>query len=241
MLPTEARTFTKDVDSEVAWAISCKASRNDGHWLVPLLSIKIGDRIVFSCEEEPCCAAVDTGATWMMGPGNQMSDVLEAMDPEADCSGMGQLRTMEISIAGLEAPIDLSLSPAEYVDRYDGVCSAMLSPLMMPPGVPLIWVIGQPVLRKYVTTFDVFSSSVGFAPAASEEAGLASGRSNLRAASRAFADVDQTGVDLFLRTDNGQTDAAKVIERKEAQEVVARRGFRVAAEQHFHFKSLLEG
>jgi len=161
---------------------------------------------------------VDTGATWLMGPRHHTSELLQAMRPNADCSGIDQIGQVELHIAGTHGPIDLSLSPNNYVDQHDGVCQAMLSPLEMPPGVADLWVIGQPVLRKYETTFDMLESRVGFGTAKNE--------------ARAVAGLTPTNLRHGLRSDTFDQIVGSLLEQQDLGPVAVGRGFTVAAEEH---------
>lgn len=164
--------FSSEVDASgvLAWATPLGNFREDEHWLVSLLSISVGHEEVFLCdaqaraasESELCPALVDTGSSWMMGPEQHADRVLDAIDPGADCSKSQQLLDMKVLIAGVDGPLELTLGPEDYVERFDDECGAAFSPLSLPEGVPDVWILGQPLLRRYATTYDLRTSSVGF-------------------------------------------------------------------------------
>ena len=58
--------------------------------------------------------------------------------------------------------LSLSLTAADYIDKTDGFCDASISVMDMPPEKPQVWVLGQPLLRKYVSVYDVKNRKVGF-------------------------------------------------------------------------------
>ena len=58
--------------------------------------------------------------------------------------------------------LSLSMAPEDYIDRTRGICDVSISVMDMPPRKPQVWVIGQPLLRKYVSVYDMKARRVGF-------------------------------------------------------------------------------
>ena len=64
----------------------------------------------------------------------------------------------------------MDLTPADYVEKTDGFCDVSISVMDMPPEKPQIWVLGQPLLRRYLSVYDMKERRVGFSLASSEGA-----------------------------------------------------------------------
>ena len=96
--------------------------------------------------------------------------------------------------------VSLSMAPEEYIDRTRGICDVSISVMDMPPEKPQVWVIGQPLLRKYVSVYDMKAWKVGF--------GLASRQSHAITRQMPLSDADS-----FLQS--AQNSGFKVVrERK---------------------------
>jgi len=174
------------VDEPLRWA---KVMRPElGYWQVQIKSVKIGGVSVPACDSGECVGIVDSGTSLLGVPAQIIKDVHWKLarkipgDPaELDCRHAGGPEVVfdlgfEISL-GAE---DYSRPTAMRVENnktgdVQVVCRASLLPVNMGTDEgsnPLTWILGEPVLRKYYTTFDWKEEEIGFSlakqPSASE-------------------------------------------------------------------------
>jgi len=158
-----------------------------GHWIVPVRRLRIDDEVIDYCDDGTCTAAVDTGTSLLAVPSSVFSEVYEGLrhyPPLAGhCAGPGPLLHLELDHFTLTlGPKDYSRLddaksrpvPRMYSDgttsgfqaqdvRKDKRCVPTLMTLDLPrPLGPKLFVLGEPMLRKYYTVFDAHSKSVGF-------------------------------------------------------------------------------
>mmetsp|Transcript_2237 Transcript_2237/g.6355 ORF Transcript_2237/g.6355 Transcript_2237/m.6355 type:complete len:592 (-) Transcript_2237:177-1952(-) len=157
-----------------------------GHWIVPIRGIRVDtDRLDF-CDDGRCLAAVDTGTSLLAVPSATFRELYESLrhpTPLAGhCHGPGPLLHFELD------NYTITLGPREYAQvrntsqhaqmprlenstgissdahyRYDLRCVPMLMTLDLPaPLGPKLFILGEPVLRKYYTVYDSLRKRVGF-------------------------------------------------------------------------------
>lgn len=157
-----------------SWAPLAPDSETPHYWSLRLLSVSIGDRVLQRCspDAEPwvdgCRVYVDTGSTAMMGPPLEIGVLFAKTDIDGACSHIDALPEFRLRVQGAGGPVDLSLSPEEYMERVpaEGGGGPTCSPLFMELDMgddANVWVIGQPLLRKYATAYDLPGRRVGFA------------------------------------------------------------------------------
>jgi len=161
-----------------------------GYWQVKIKGVKIGGVSVPACDSGKCVGIVDSGTSLLGVPSQQVRDVHWKLarkipgDPtEIDCRHAGGPQVV-FDLGGFEISLgaeDYSRPTAMRVESnttgtVQVVCRASLLPVDMGTeadgGNPLTWIFGEPVLRKYYTTFDWKQEEIGFAlakqPSASE-------------------------------------------------------------------------
>mmetsp|Transcript_36585 Transcript_36585/g.68132 ORF Transcript_36585/g.68132 Transcript_36585/m.68132 type:complete len:612 (+) Transcript_36585:109-1944(+) len=155
-----------------------------GHWLIGIRSLRIGNELLDFCQND-CKAAVDTGTSLLAVPHLAFPELYESLRHEAPlsgrCEGPGPLLHIEFDT------FTLTLGPQEYAQatpqdgyrqphlyeqgeasptrktRPDMFCRPMLMSLDMPePLGPKLFILGEPVLRKYYTVYDAGQKRVGF-------------------------------------------------------------------------------
>lgn len=155
-----------------------------GHWLVGIRSLRIGNELLDFCQND-CKAAVDTGTSLLAVPYEAFPELYEGLRHEAPlsgrCEGPGPLLHIEFDT------FTLTLGPQEYAQatpqngyqqphlydhrevsnsrktRPDMFCRPMLMSMEMPePLGPKLFILGEPVLRKYYTVYDAGQKRVGF-------------------------------------------------------------------------------
>lgn len=169
-----------------------------GYWQVKVKSVRVADEIMPLCEGGECVAIADTGTSLIgvpRGVAQRLHWLLARKVPdnplEIDCRGFpGPDLVFE-----LEGGVTITVGPEDYsratamrvlqtkTNSSQVICRASLLPV--DDGEVLgdkAWILGEPVLRKYYTTYDWGGQRVGFAPAVHsspeevEAAGLAQHR-----------------------------------------------------------------
>eukprot|EP00418_Pyrodinium_bahamense_P039565 CAMPEP_0179187324 /NCGR_PEP_ID=MMETSP0796-20121207/92951_1 /TAXON_ID=73915 /ORGANISM="Pyrodinium bahamense, Strain pbaha01" /LENGTH=641 /DNA_ID=CAMNT_0020891391 /DNA_START=77 /DNA_END=2002 /DNA_ORIENTATION=+ len=158
-----------------------------GHWIVPVRGIRVNNQPLDFCEDGGCTAAVDTGTSLLAVPTAAFSSLYQGLRhpaPKAGhCQGRGPLLHIELD------HFTVTMGPRDYARlgqakvpsgnrlyndgtttqtrtqrmRQDLRCIPMLMTLDLPePLGPKLFILGEPVLRKYYTVFDAHRKRVGF-------------------------------------------------------------------------------
>jgi hypothetical protein len=165
------------VTEELHWAKVMQPEL--GYWQVQIKSVKIGGVAVPLCDSGNCVGIVDSGTSLLGVPSQGIRDTHWKLarkvsgDPaDLDCRHVGgpdvvfDLGGFEVSLG----PVDYSRPTAMRVEnsttgQVQVLCRASLLPVDMGTdgGNPLTWILGEPVLRKYYTSFDWSKKEIGFA------------------------------------------------------------------------------
>jgi len=141
-----------------------------GYWLIKSTGFKVGDDTL-ACTTPfiGCPMVVDTGTSIVVVPPTQFAKVQKAVgNVSSDCSNINSLPTLTFTFAGKE----FTLEPTFYVLRgsdSNGAVECQLGIQGMSVGLPGLWILGDPFLRKYYTVFDRGQNQVGFAVAKQTE------------------------------------------------------------------------
>jgi len=154
-----------------------------GHWTVEIKSMRVDDEPVMFCEDGGCKAVVDTGTSLLAVPTPSFSELYELLKHSAPatghCRGDGPQLHIELeSFTVTLGPEDYSRhepiskqKPSLFDDRAatpatSGRCRPMLMTMDLPePLGPKLFILGEPVLRKYYTIYDAKAGRVGFGKA----------------------------------------------------------------------------
>lgn len=172
------------LDEDLSWAPV--QDPDMGHWMVRIKSIRVDNELLSFCNND-CKAAVDTGTSLLAVPQAAFPELYELLRHptplEGHCEGPGPQLHFEFE------EFSITLGPREYAQaektrqnssrpkfqnnrhnashtRKDLFCRPMLMSLDMPePLGPKLFILGEPVLRKYYTVYNAHEKKVGFARA----------------------------------------------------------------------------
>jgi hypothetical protein len=123
--------------------------------------IRVNGQTVGVCTS--CSLVVDTGTSILTGPTANINPLLAAIgNVSLDCSNLNTLPTINFVIAGKV----FDLGPDFYVLQAPdntGKNTCQLGLQALDTGLPNMWILGDPFLRKYYTVFDRTNNQVGFA------------------------------------------------------------------------------
>mmetsp|Transcript_84608 Transcript_84608/g.234598 ORF Transcript_84608/g.234598 Transcript_84608/m.234598 type:complete len:609 (-) Transcript_84608:39-1865(-) len=170
------------LDEELTWLPVYQPEL--GQWMVQIKSIRIDDGTPFDfCDDGECRAIVDTGTSLIAVPSVVFPELFELLTHPAEfdeCKGDGPKFHIELEGA------TVTLEPRDYAllerstksrtralitqredDIEEDMCKAMLMAMDLPePLGPKLFVLGEPVLRRYYTVYDSGSAPrVGLARA----------------------------------------------------------------------------
>jgi saccharopepsin len=162
----------------------------EGHWMIQIDSLTVaGERLKF-CDDGQCRAVVDTGTSLLAVPTAIFPELYELLKHSAhrsgECgvAGIGydlniQLENFTVSLgpkdyarpeereSGFDQPWQEVLNKPAFDPsvriRHDVMCKPMLMSMDLPaPLGPKLFILGEPVLRKYYTVYDGREKRVGF-------------------------------------------------------------------------------
>jgi len=160
-----------------------------GYWQIQVLSVHVGGREVALCRSNACRAIVDTGTSHLGVPKQHLAGLSEllsapAMGDDVDCR-QAAAPVLSIRVA---PNLTLELRPEDYMREEPyrssrslreaaapdvrGLCKPRLMPVnLQAPLGPNLFILGEPVLRRYYTVYDWKDPHVGF--------GIAQGRNGV--------------------------------------------------------------
>jgi len=171
---------------ELSWAPVHDPSL--GHWIIPIKSIRVDDEKMDFCNDGRCRAAVDTGTALLSVPPKIFREMFELLRHESDlaghCQGHGPMlhfefedftvtlspkeysaarKTKKSMMRGPDFEEDSTANDTEAPRRRDFRCFPLLMTLELEePLGPKLFILGEPVLRKYYTVYDARLKRIGF-------------------------------------------------------------------------------
>jgi len=154
-----------------------------GQWIVGIKGLRVDNEHLDFCNDGKCRAAVDTGTALLSVPPKVFRELFEHLRHESGlaghCHGPGPLLHFEFD------DFTVTLGPKEYsslrtarsplprdpelasqggrLSRPDLRCFPLLMTLELEePLGPKLFILGEPVLRKYYTVYDSEQKRVGF-------------------------------------------------------------------------------
>lgn len=178
------------LDGELGW--NSVPDPKLGHWLVHIKALRIGDETLKFCDDGSCQAAVDTGTSLLAVPTAIFPELYELLRHPAhrsgDCALQGYGPEFHIELDNFT----VSLSPKDYArperkrveadsdtpwephldkkpfdafsrTRTDMHCKPALMTMDLPaPLGPKLFILGEPILRKFMTVYDAKQKRIGF-------------------------------------------------------------------------------
>jgi hypothetical protein len=143
------------------------------YWEVELADIKINGRGLRVCPDAPCKAVVDTGTSLLTGPTEAITELLNHVHVESDCSN--QLPVITYVLRDQNGDHEFDIEPEFYVVRSSSMldddsrqpkyCKPGFMALDVPPPRGPLWILGDIFMRKFYTVFDRDRKMLGFAKA----------------------------------------------------------------------------
>mmetsp|Transcript_22131 Transcript_22131/g.39756 ORF Transcript_22131/g.39756 Transcript_22131/m.39756 type:complete len:855 (-) Transcript_22131:181-2745(-) len=169
------------LEDEVTWNPVIDADL--GHWLLQIKSISVdGEKLSFC--EQGCKAVVDSGTSLLAVPTAVFPELYELLRQDASLEGdcISQSPHLEIELEGTTVVLDgedfarqeqktSAASPSwgnkfakpEDETRADIVCKPMLMVMDLPEPIgPKLFILGEPVLKKFYTIYDAENQRIGF-------------------------------------------------------------------------------
>jgi len=177
----------RHVSEELSWAPV--HDEQVGHWIINIRGLRVGNEKLDFCDDGTCKAAVDTGTALLAVPPKIFRELFEELrhspPPSGHCQGVGPQLHIEFE------HFTVTLGPKEYSQvrktnrtyspsyrlpddedlnstvhmrktRTDLRCFPLLMTLEMPaPLGPKLFILGEPVLRKYYSVYDGERKRVG--------------------------------------------------------------------------------
>lgn len=171
------------------WAPVSKESL--GYWQVEIKAIRVGNVTLDMCRDGSCRGVVDTGTSHIGVPKMHLQTFAQSLsasgDDTSDCR-QAETPNLELVLEG----ITLKLTPENYMrptsisrvvavksglpaestqqlvstkTKVDpaNVCMPKLMPVSMPaPAGPNLFILGEPLLRRYYTAYDWQKKKIGF-------------------------------------------------------------------------------
>jgi len=162
--------------SDISWMPV--AMKELGYWQVQIKQVRIGDTILEDCADGSCRAILDTGTSLLGIPrqaARAMHRLLARPAPsdvsanEIDCRQVpGHSIEFDFGDSVMSLPVEDYSRPApiNMTTPNNGsslICRSLLLPIdMAPPLGPKVFILGEPVLRRYLTVFDLAKQRIGF-------------------------------------------------------------------------------
>ncbi|GAB5356260.1 hypothetical protein AAMO2058_000275400 [Amorphochlora amoebiformis] len=146
-------------------------------WSTRMSSLSLGAKS-FCRAKDVCQIVFDTGSTLISGPEAMVDALLSQIKVNADCDGINDLPTLEMTIGGPTSTastahkLKIELTPEDYVARIPvknssaEACFIGIVPHKLPAEMGSIWTLGSRFHQKYYTVFDPARLRVGIALAA---------------------------------------------------------------------------
>lgn len=160
------------------------ADPDKGYWQIRVLGLAVDSEPLDFCSAGDCVAIVDTGTSLLGVPRDHARTLNWKMarwagqdaheDPDLNCRSVPgpSVRldlegfSVELEAEDYSRPASVTIPPADGRPEPQVYCRASLLPVDMPMVGAKVFLLGEPVLRKYYTAFNARDHRIGFAPVA---------------------------------------------------------------------------
>lgn len=150
------------------------ASPEKGYWQIPVKGVRVGSQDTNLCNQGDCIAIVDTGTSLLGVPRSSVKELhsrlarrLPSKKPaDVDCRTLpGPALTFDLGDFTIELEAADYTRPAAMHVRSEVICRASMLPVEMPLLGPKVFLLGEPILKKYYSAYDAAKQRIGFAVA----------------------------------------------------------------------------
>lgn len=164
----------KWLSEELSW--NAVLDGNMGHWIVGVRALRANGQTLDFCKKG-CRAIVDTGTSLLAVPSAVFPDLFAGLRSKGDCLNSGFLLEMDLDGYTISLgphhigrsrsvhPRGMSAPAAKPPENVLECVPALMTVDHPEPLGPKLFILGEPVLRKYYTVFDSEERRVGIARA----------------------------------------------------------------------------
>lgn len=127
---------------------------SDTYYVINLGGISVGGQPVVNSDT----AIVDSGTSCLIGPANDINNILNNINIGSDCTGLNSAPNITVTVAGQQ----WNLTPSDYTLQISGQCQLCISSADLS-GMPFNWILGDSFMHGVYTNFDKTNNRVGFA------------------------------------------------------------------------------
>lgn len=197
---------SKRLKSPISWTPA--ADIEGGRWQVTISAIRVGNATLDVCRSSRCLAALDYGTSFLGVPlslERQLEKQISIAGPKR--CGESIIPDLQLEFEGVTVTVPVQdYSPSTVKGHFnDGPCLPDLevhgSDSSLSPGNHL-FILGESILRRYYTIYDVHSKRVGFSLATQEVSGIPK---KLRMKDDISEDDNEVVILLQVRVTSSQT------------------------------------
>jgi hypothetical protein len=140
------------------------ANPEQGYWQVSILSITVGDEMLYDCRAGDCKGVVDMGSSNFGVPETMVPSFQAALGASEKHGGF-LASGHACQSADLKIDLGNTMLTLQAEDYAGPDCVPQVGPLQGGPMGGGLFLFGEPILRKYYTTFDWDQMRIGFGKA----------------------------------------------------------------------------
>ena len=139
-----------------------------GYWATTVVNISVGSTPQPGTSN--VIGVLDTGTSLIAGPPSVVNPIIQQVNASVDCSNLGHLPNITITMALASGSVDFVMTPNDYTVRQPNpraadTCSCGLFAFDAGEGLLPLWILGDPFLRTFYTVFDRANNQLMFAHA----------------------------------------------------------------------------
>jgi len=146
-----------------------------GYWQLNVKEVRVDGKVLDFCRKQTCGAVVDSGSSHLGVPGPTFADLRSLLSrihtgndtSSGDCrNSQGPVLEIDFGSFSIKVGSRDYARPRPFLAAKSGqaTCKPNLMRVSMPPPLgPNLFVLGEPVLRRYYTVFDWAKKTIGFA------------------------------------------------------------------------------